>query len=191
VELIQTYETTVTEPGTGLAFSFLVVPSRSFPDGDTPPADDLTHSLEIYDAEQLEPSALALLTGVVALLRSSNATSGWREELSERTHDPYVPEREFAEIVTFGEVVPIEHSPLGAESLAGILTKAGGGAVGLIVGVASSGGTPLLLLTVPAGMILCGAAAGIASALEQGLRRALLRKLGVEEGQGAGAGASR
>jgi hypothetical protein len=93
--------------------------------------------------------------------------------------------------VTFGDVVPVELSPLGAESLAGVLTKAGGGAVGLVVGVASSGGTPLLLLTVPAGMILCGAAAGIASALEQGLRRALLRKLGVEEGQGAGAGAAR
>ena len=40
---------------------------------------------------------------------------------------------------------------------------------------------PLLLLLVPVGIILCGAATGIAQALRIGLRAHLLRIMGIEE----------
>jgi hypothetical protein len=40
---------------------------------------------------------------------------------------------------------------------------------------------PILLLLVPVGIILCGAATGIGQALRIGLRAHLLRLMGIEE----------
>jgi hypothetical protein len=58
----------------------------------------------------------------------------------------------FAEYVAFSEVVPFEESPLRSKSLM-TLAVATGAKIGLIAG----GATPFVLLTVPAGIILCTA----------------------------------
>jgi hypothetical protein len=49
----------------------------------------------------------------------------------------------------------------------------------VVVGFAA--GHPVMLLVVPAGIILCGAATGIAQALQIGLRTHLLRVMGIED----------
>jgi hypothetical protein len=49
------------------------------------------------------------------------------------------------------------------------------------VGVLVGGASPLLFLTVPGGMIVGGAAWGVATALERGLHDKVLRWLGVAD----------
>lgn len=72
---------------------------------------------------------------------------------------------------------PIECSRLGGR--VSDLAAAGGG-IGAAVGAYATG-DPLVLLAVPAGIVACGAAHGVADALRIGLRARLLRLLGVEE----------
>jgi len=54
-----------------------------------------------------------------------------------------------------------------------------GGAIGGALGAYITG-EPLLLLTIPTGIIVCGAARGVSQALEIGLRSKLLGLMGVE-----------
>jgi hypothetical protein len=72
----------------------------------------------------------------------------------------------FAEYVAFSEVIPIEASPLTSKSL---LTIAVG--VGAKIGVIAGGATPLVLVTVPAGIILCTAGVIFGPALGQKLAK--------------------
>lgn len=68
------------------------------------------------------------------------------------------------------------------ESIGNIVLKASGTGMGAFTGFVLAGDTPLLFILVPAGMILFGAAAGVARALEEGLRERVL-KLIRSEGQ--------
>jgi hypothetical protein len=86
----------------------------------------------------------------------------------------------FATYVTNSRVVPFERSPISMESIVQIVKASGGAGIGATVGLLAGGGTPLMLVTVPAGIILCGAATGIASALEEGLRLRVLGLMGVK-----------
>ena len=73
-------------------------------------------------------------------------------------------------------MVPIESSPLYGKALSELF--AGGGvtaAVGYLVG------HPLLVFEVGGGMIVCGAARGVAEALRIGLRSKLLDLMGVDD----------
>jgi hypothetical protein len=74
--------------------------------------------------------------------------------------------------------VIIEHSPPTAETIMALLSKGSGVAIGAYLGFHSIESAPLLLYaTVPGGMLLCGTAAGIAEALQLGLRERLYRWL--------------
>jgi hypothetical protein len=74
----------------------------------------------------------------------------------------------FVEYLSFADVVPAESSPLTRRSLAAL--TASGTATGVYLGFFMvAGGTPLALLAVPAGVIICGAAFGISKGLEGGL----------------------
>src|SRR5262245_51923621 len=95
----------------------------------------------------------------------------------------------FAEVIAFDEVVPVEHSPLKAEALATLVTKATGAGLGAFAGFVAFGASPLLLVTVPAGMIICGAAKGVADALESGLRERLMELLRGKKATKRGSGA--
>jgi hypothetical protein len=188
MELTQIYETTVAEPGSGIAFRYISIPARSFPDGAVPQAFDLAADLDLDILTDVS-SASDVPVFLASLIRHEGDEEQVRLLGADEARG--LPEWEMAETLAFAELVPFESSPLATESVVGALIKGGGITSGALVGLVSAGPTPLLLLTVPAGMILCGAAAGIAAALEQGLRARLLRRLGVEEGQGASAGAAR
>jgi hypothetical protein len=86
--------------------------------------------------------------------------------------------------------IVIEQSPPELASLAGLLKQGGGVAVGAFVGLHAASG-PMLLVTVPAGIIIVGAAAGLGSALEAGLRDLLLKFMqgeGRRRGPASGGG---
>ena len=89
----------------------------------------------------------------------------------------------FAEQVSFDRVIPIEESPLSQESLAKLATTASGVGIGAFVGFVAFGSSPLLLITVPAGMIICGAAYAVGQALQEGFKERILSwiKGGKEE----------
>jgi hypothetical protein len=78
----------------------------------------------------------------------------------------------FAEYLTFARVVPFEWSSLSADSLGNILTAQGQGEAGYMYHEET--GTPVLAVAIPAGMVVCGSASGMARALESGLRHSLI-----------------
>jgi hypothetical protein len=73
----------------------------------------------------------------------------------------------FAEYVAFSEVIPIQASPLVSKSLLSAAVS-----IGAKIGLIAGGLTPLILLTVPAGIILC--TAGVIFGAELGQRVAKL-----------------
>ncbi len=85
----------------------------------------------------------------------------------------------FAQYLTFARVVPFESSPLEAKSLSELVA---GGGVSAALGYLT--GHPLLVFEVSGGIIVCGAARGVADALRIGLRSKLLALMGVEEPEG-------
>jgi len=104
------------------------------------------------------------------------------EELSDRliraanlgsNEEPSLDDSKFAELICFDTAIPFENSPLSAESLAKLVTHASGPAIGAFVAFVICGSTPLLFVAVPAGMLICGAAKGVATALEEGLKKKL------------------
>jgi hypothetical protein len=84
-----------------------------------------------------------------------------------RNPEQDVQVQQFSQYLAFAEIIPIQASPLDLHSLASLLAGASPVGVGVLVGFASgggiqsiaSGGDHLLLITVPAGILLCSAAA--------------------------------
>jgi hypothetical protein len=106
-----------------------------------------------------------------------------------QSEDPAL--HQFAERAAYGRVLAAEASPIGAESLANLATAKGvTGAAGISVAAVAFGATPLLLIAAPVGIILVGAALGVSDALQQGLRKKLLQRMGVDEESEAHSGVS-
>lgn len=82
--------------------------------------------------------------------------------------------------LSVSQVIPFSQSPLKALSLTEIIEKGSGVGIGASVGFLVAWGSPMLLISVPFGMILGGATAGIARGLEKGLEKKFLQMLGVE-----------
>lgn len=74
-------------------------------------------------------------------------------------------------LITFfyHRVIVVEQSPIDLKSIHDILASGSGAAIGALIGFSIASG-PLLLIAVPTGMLVCGAAAGLAKGLEEGLR---------------------
>jgi hypothetical protein len=87
----------------------------------------------------------------------------------------------FAEQLVDAPVIPIEESPLSGASLAQLMSRAPD-AAGALLGIAVGHDHPLLLvITVPAGIVIVGAATGVAQALNTGLRAKILGWMGVPD----------
>jgi hypothetical protein len=89
---------------------------------------------------------------------------------------------EFAEELSFAEVVPFESSALSLHSLASIALKAArGGAttLGAVTAYVAVGQTPLLLVAVPAGIVLCGGAIAFGKWLDQHRDEIFAKILGI------------
>jgi hypothetical protein len=172
MELAQWFETTIENidsPQGVDGFRFLFVPS---PRGweEFPSAPEAARELGLeYLAEV--PSAAVLPSVLAALLLGGDAAAAvdapWRVANLETEIALFV------ENIAFSRVIPVRTNPLDLQSLATVLTTGSGVAIGAWAGVVASGGTPLILITVPVGMIIGGAAAGIGRALEEGLRERL------------------
>lgn len=197
MNLVQYYETVVRDNATSLAARLVVFPRRSLEGPgvihtgsmEFREASETEHFLAILGAREiLEVSPdklLPILAGIITEMPQLSAGARGTEHLTARMYyarqlisGESLPlagaDLRFAEALLNEELVPFESSPLQAVSLAQ-LTKASGVATGAYIGFVIAGETPLLLITVPAGMMICGAAAGIG----EGLRRrfeALLSK---------------
>ncbi len=181
MQTAQIFETTIIEPSSQHAAHLIVIPSRSLYTEDYTSVEAFLPELELrlitkdVGVSNLSRSLAVILSDsdagdeAVSMAASEGAieTKGGLGAIT-------LSDMEFAEIVAFDKIVPIEQSPLSAEALATLVTKASGPALGAFVGFVAFGATPMLLVGVPAGMIICGAARGIADALESGLRERLI-----------------
>lgn len=188
MEPTQLYETAIYNRDRGQAFRFLTVPARALVEREIPSeVDELADALgfkpirgpEGRPARRIAPVEAWSLPFVIdaALGRFPD----FPFEFYFDPLEPMRPRREpspFAQYVTYVPVIPFESSPLGAKSLAELATASG--SVGAAVGYSATGDL-LVLLLVPAGIIVCGAARGIGDALRIGLRSKLLRLMGVDD----------
>jgi hypothetical protein len=200
---VQMYETVVQSNNTNTAFFFCTVPSRSLPTStDVLDGSQGTKTLSVPDylleqldlrpmfelrPDQLEGAIAALVSDDPALYRPIYDTSFLAEKdfhLRRLTGLPVSVQfakskSDFVAYLLRKPIVPFENSPLSADSLFDIVTKATGTGIGAYIGFVVAGNSPLLLVSVPAGMVICGAASGLAKGLEEGLRarvRALISK---------------
>ncbi|WP_447599967.1 hypothetical protein [Nitrospira sp. Nam80] len=187
MKTLQIYETTIIAETSQHAAHIVVLPSRSFREfnSDMPVGDILPELGMRLITAQINPSNI---TRALAVALSSSVSTEEVDQLLVSASNGKIEMRSgvavvaasdltFAEVVGFDDVIPIEQSPLKAEALVTLVTKASGAGVGAFVGFVAFGASPMLLVTVPAGMIICGAAKGVSDALEAGLREKLLQWL--------------
>ncbi len=170
---VQFYETTVVDPASGSAASFITVPARSLPRAQAPPIKWVAVHLGLERftlMQRVEAWTLPFLMDGLLGRFPLDYVEGhlelprhmWGESapwLGPRGPTP------FAQELTFAPVVPFEASPLGGKAIAEIVTAAGGSAGGA-VGFAATG-EPLLLIVVPAGIVLCGAATTLVKIMDR------------------------
>lgn len=144
------------------SLSFVFVPASSLGGGQVPRLEDLWRKLGDDAPFRREISASLLPAALASLLETTPTPFAWVDQIpqGELPVGPPITVRPqslgFAEYVAYSESVPFEQSPLGAKSLVAIATL--GANIGLLAGGI---GTPLVFVTVPAGIILCTAAAVI------------------------------
>jgi hypothetical protein len=184
VDISQVYETSVADRASGHALRFLIVPHRAFTAAiqhdDPSPKDALESVLGLQAIRPISPAALPL--AIAGMLQADADDPSLQRLQAEAVLDhllrtappltpPAGPDAEtlaFSEHVAFSALVPFEESPLALVSLASkaaALSK-NGVALGAFVGVIAGGATPLLLLTVPAGIILCASAIAFAKEID-------------------------
>jgi hypothetical protein len=150
----QVFSTTLYDRHQPKQLSFVFIPARSLTNGFVP---ELGAVKDIVDPNanffhSIAPSYLpAALASLLAEPAAPNPFS-WVMPLPLTPGQIWVEPNSvgFAEYVAFSESLPIEESPLRSKSLMAV-TVATGAKIGLIAG----GATPFVLLTVPAGIILC------------------------------------
>jgi hypothetical protein len=81
---------------------------------------------------------------------------------------------EFSLFLIWEHLVPFRQSPISGASLVDLLAKGSGPGAGGLLGMLAGDQSWLLFLTVPGGMIIGGAAYGVASALQEGLHERVL-----------------
>jgi hypothetical protein len=172
------YENTIMTDNTEHAAHLIVLPSESAASLKNVKIDELMTELGMQKIASVSPTNLPR---GLAVLFSAAVPSDKRESIllstasaqfgAPGTDVEYAKsDLQFAEIVAFEPIVPIEESPLQAQVLATLVAKGSGVTIGAFAGFVAVGASPLLLVTVPAGMIICGAVKPVAEALECGLR---------------------
>jgi hypothetical protein len=194
MELVQFYETQIADVENGFMARFIVVP-RSAMNSNNLSLDYITGTLGLTVAAIMSsPGVLSpALAGVLESSDIRQAVSNFQRLMGARyrssPEDEGSPEVDrvgplvnFTDAVVFRRLIPFETSPLSAESLASLLAKwmgtRGGTAAGGVAALVSVvTGHPILIVLVPGGMILGGAAKGLGRALEDGLYVRILELL--------------
>lgn len=135
-----------------LAVSFLTIPRPARFQSDPESAADC---LGITDLKVIELWGSELLPELLRDLMTQNTFTG-------------EDDGRFFERLAFAAIIPFESSPLAAQALTSLI-QGSGGALGAATGMLAGAGEPVLLLTVPLGVVLAGAAVGIARGLADGL----------------------
>jgi len=183
----QIYETTIADSASDLSAHFVTVPARSLGGGSYlfEGTDGPLETLGLLRIADVPFGGVA--RSLAACLISDDVEEfqrrfdrGFEEETSHssvRLPAPFV----FAEYLTFARVVPFEQPSLSADSLGNILTAQVHGEAGYMYHEAT--GTPLLAVAIPAGVVICGSAAGMVRALESGLRQRLIEFIKSRSGE--------
>jgi hypothetical protein len=184
---VQVYETTIyNRERRGESFSFVTVPSRSLPRSEVPSVDHVAGILRVLFMDE-GPRAFRRNLRPWGLPFLIDGALGRRDSFH-FYFDPDTPFGEkrgpsrFAEYLAFEAVIPFESSPLGAKALAALVgaTSTAGAALGY-----AATGEPIVLVTVPAGIVIAGAAIGIgagaATGLAEGIRHQLCRLMDVPD----------
>jgi hypothetical protein len=181
VDIVSAYEVELTDRESGLSLHCMAVPGQALAEYGPP-----EHWLDYLPVERLEqvglPSDLSVALAAILLEHedAQQAAAVYRE-----LHDPerwlaawegfrerLGPVLDFVEYAAYSPVVPLEQSPLDLHSLGSLLagsSQVGGGAVlGIVV---AGGASPLLFITVPAGIIVVGVAAAFTEGLRYHIRR--------------------
>jgi hypothetical protein len=150
----QVYSTTLYDRYQQQQLSFVVIPKRSMPNQYIPNISEVKSTVApganyFYEIPpSYLPAALASL-----LTPSEPDPFSWAATQPQPDKIWIHPNSiGFAEHVAFSEFIPIEESPLRSTAL---ITAAA--ATGAKIGLIAGGVTPFVLLTVPAGIILCTA----------------------------------
>lgn len=173
---VQIFETTVAERQSGYSFRFLSIPKRSLSldyaySGGIP--DSLKTALNLESLQSIQASALP--SAIMAMVQSDvvrDVGSFQAQALFTQFLNPVSPPPvllAFAEQVAFADIIPFEESPISLVSLAGKVAGYAKSpiAMGAFIGVLAGGMSPLLLVTVPTGIILCGAASAFAKVVDE------------------------
>jgi hypothetical protein len=183
MEPAQFYETTVFDRSSRYALSAVTVPSRSF--------EVSSQGVEMIDPLQVVDSIGFDKRTFVPIVERHELRDVLSSLLAERPYSPFRspdfvrgglrrdrPElREFVGYAIEAPLVPVESSPLSGQSAFSLLGSGSG------IAAAYTTGHPVLILIVPGGIVLLGAAKGIAEAMQIGLRARLLELMGVEDPQ--------
>jgi len=197
MEISQVYETTVADRISNHAVRFLIIPhkdlSASIRHNDPAAMDALEDVLGLQGIRSISASDLPKTIAGMLLADSEDAAfqklqaKAVLDHILQTAPSPTTtaaatPELlAFAEHVAFSTLVPFEESPLGLVSLASkaaALSK-NGVALGAFIGVVAGGATPLLLLTVPTGIILCATAVAFAKVVDAKRNDISYKLLGV------------
>jgi len=176
--LVRIYETTIADVASDLSAHLITVPARSLG------GDDYLFRGRDGPFEQMGLLRVAdVPIGGVARSLAACLVSGDVEEFLRKFHAGFEEEIlhsstelpkhfVFAEYLTFARAIPFEWSELSTDSLGNILTAQGHGEAGYMYHEETQ--VPLLTVAIPAGLVICGAASGVARTLESGLRQRLV-----------------
>lgn len=163
----QYHETTIVDSKTDLSTNVISIPSRSYSDSTEEAVDTLLGNefdviSDLRSGRLLLPLALVLSGADDYDSYEVASHEDWYQE-SIDVEQEFI---DFAESLAYAPIIPFEASPLEGEALGTIVGSFG---VGATVGFIVAGPSPLLFITVPAGIIICEAARGAGSGLRQRL----------------------
>jgi hypothetical protein len=154
----QYYWTTLFDQYQPQSLSFAFVPLRSFTNNEIPRLDVIARVLDAQSlgSQQIQPWHIPAL--LACLLPGYGPLQSPFELMTQLTSGspimihPY--KLGFAQYIAHSDVIPFEESPLKGKSLMSIA-----GSAGVTIGLLAAGGTPMVIVTVPLGILLCTAAA--------------------------------
>jgi len=189
METVQLYETTVADRSSGYAFRFLAISQRSLraavQSNDPNVKEGLAQVLGLQQLQPVRPSALPqAILGMLHAEEASDLQQTQAQAVLAQFLQPPFPSPEllgFAEQIAFTDLIPFEESPINLVSLASKAATLAKSpiALGAFIGVVAGGTSVFLLVTVPAGIILCGTAAAFAKVVDARRDEILSQLLGI------------
>jgi hypothetical protein len=164
----QYYGTTIFDQYQPQSFSFAFVPLRSFANNQIPQLDTIVTMLQGHrlDAGEIQPWHLPVV--LASILSGGGPMLSPSQLLPNLVYGGSVlvdaHKLGFADYVAHSDLIPFEESPIRGKSLMSIA-----GSAGVTIGLIAAGNNPIVILTVPLGILLCTAAAALGPELGKNL----------------------